>query len=105
MTKNSELIVMRACGISLYRAAAPLVLFAMVAAAGCSGCRSSCSRARTARPSGSKAQSAGGRPTNRARSTAGSSATGDIYHYDLFDPDRDRFTHLRLSPRRARPGV
>jgi lipopolysaccharide export LptBFGC system permease protein LptF len=27
MTKNSELIVMRACGISLYRAAAPVVLF------------------------------------------------------------------------------
>src|ERR1019366_7190475 len=26
MTKNSELIVMRACGISLYRAAVPLVL-------------------------------------------------------------------------------
>ena len=31
MTKNSELIVMRACGISLYRAAAPLVGFALVA--------------------------------------------------------------------------
>lgn len=28
LTKNSELIVMRACGISLYRAALPLVLFA-----------------------------------------------------------------------------
>jgi LPS export ABC transporter permease LptG len=28
LTKNSELIVMRACGISLYRSAMPLVLFA-----------------------------------------------------------------------------
>ena len=28
MTKNSELVVMRACGISLYRTAAPLLLFA-----------------------------------------------------------------------------
>ena len=33
MTKNSELLVMRACGISLYRAAAPLLLFAVLAAA------------------------------------------------------------------------
>jgi LPS export ABC transporter permease LptG len=30
MTKNSELIVMRACGISLYRAVAPLVLFGLL---------------------------------------------------------------------------
>ena len=28
LTKNSELIVMRACGISLYRSALPLLLFA-----------------------------------------------------------------------------
>ena len=33
MTKNSELVVMRACGISLYRTAAPLLLFAVVASA------------------------------------------------------------------------
>jgi len=33
MTKNSELVVMRACGISLYRAAAPLLLFSLVASA------------------------------------------------------------------------
>ena len=31
LTKNSELIVMRACGISLYRTALPLVLFAVAA--------------------------------------------------------------------------
>ncbi|MCX6551873.1 MAG: LPS export ABC transporter permease LptF, partial [Acidobacteria bacterium] len=31
LTRNSELIVMRACGISLYRSMAPLVLFALVA--------------------------------------------------------------------------
>ncbi|MDP3716876.1 MAG: LPS export ABC transporter permease LptF [Acidobacteriota bacterium] len=33
LTKNSELIVMRACGISLYRTALPLVLFAAAASA------------------------------------------------------------------------
>ncbi len=31
LTKNSELIVMRACGISLYRSAVPLVVFAILA--------------------------------------------------------------------------
>jgi LPS export ABC transporter permease LptG/LPS export ABC transporter permease LptF len=31
LTKNSELVVMKACGISLYRAAAPLLLFAVLA--------------------------------------------------------------------------
>jgi LPS export ABC transporter permease LptG/LPS export ABC transporter permease LptF len=33
LTKNSELIVMRACGISLYRTALPMVLFALLASA------------------------------------------------------------------------
>jgi LPS export ABC transporter permease LptG len=33
LTKNSELIVMRACGISLYRTALPLILFALTASA------------------------------------------------------------------------
>ncbi len=31
LTKNSELIVMRACGISLYRSAVPLIAFAVLA--------------------------------------------------------------------------
>ena len=31
LTKNSELIVMRACGISIYRTAVPLLLFAVIA--------------------------------------------------------------------------
>jgi LPS export ABC transporter permease LptG len=30
LTKNSELVVMRACGVSLYRSALPLLLFALV---------------------------------------------------------------------------
>jgi LPS export ABC transporter permease LptG len=33
LTKNSELIVMRACGVSLYRTAAPMVAFALLASA------------------------------------------------------------------------
>ena len=33
LTKNSELIVMRACGISIYRTALPLLVFALAASA------------------------------------------------------------------------
>jgi len=33
LTKNSELIVMRACGVSLYRTAAPMLVFALIASA------------------------------------------------------------------------
>ena len=33
LTKNSELIVMRACGISIYRTALPLLVFAALASA------------------------------------------------------------------------
>src|SRR5260370_38454570 len=33
MPKNSEMMVMRACGIGLYRTAAPLLLFAVAASA------------------------------------------------------------------------
>lgn len=33
LTKNSELVVMKACGISLYRAAAPLLILAMIGSA------------------------------------------------------------------------
>jgi len=33
LTKNSELVVMKACGISLYRAAAPLVILALIGSA------------------------------------------------------------------------
>ena len=31
LTKNSEIVVMQACGISLYRVAVPLIVFAVVA--------------------------------------------------------------------------
>ena len=53
LTKNSELIVMRACGISLYRSALPLLLLRVAAERRCcSSCRSTCWPTRTARRSG-----------------------------------------------------
>ncbi len=91
MTKNSELLVMRACGISLYRAAAPLLLFA-VSASGVLFVMQERSWPRQSR----------GRPAERdhpplaARDHSALNRRwlvgerGEIYHYDLFDPRQNR---------------
>ena len=65
LTKNSELIVMRACGISLYRsAAAAAAVCSRLAAACSSSCRNTSCHARTARHSSSTRRSAAGRVQN-----------------------------------------
>ena len=59
MTKNSELLVMRACGISLYRAAAAAAdLRRARERRAVSACRSACWCRRTARPTSSNGRSA-----------------------------------------------
>ena len=97
MTKNSELLVMRACGLSLYRTAAPLVLFGALASGIlflmqeqvlASANREADRIERIIRrwpPATS--------PLNR-RWIVGTG--GDMYHYELFDPDANRFTGLWL---------
>lgn len=95
MTKNSELLVMRACGISLYRSALPLIVFALAA----SGVlfvmqervlvvanREADRLERTIRhwPAATTA-------LNR-RWVVGT--RGDVYHYDFFDSAANRFTSL-----------
>ena len=40
LTKNSELVVMKACGISLYRVALPMVVGAICRGRACSSCSS-----------------------------------------------------------------
>ena len=89
MTKNSELIVMRACGISLYRTALPLLLFAVVLQRGrCSRCRSACWRVSNREADRLNAIIRGYPPPDfgalNRRWIVGQN--GDIYHYDLFDP-------------------
>jgi LPS export ABC transporter permease LptG len=90
MTRSSELIVMRACGISLYRTALPLLglaalssvlLFALDEYA--------------LAPANRQAQDLGyqiryGRPrvVSELSRRWTSGKNGDIYHYDLFDPRR-----------------
>jgi LPS export ABC transporter permease LptG/LPS export ABC transporter permease LptF len=103
MTKNSELIVMRACGMSLYRAATPLVLFAVLASLGLFGLQEF-----VLAPANHRADRLEGTirgwPSNEPSSMNRwiSSTSGDIYHYDSFDPSANRFvrfTQYRFDPR------
>ena len=95
MTKNSELMVMRACGISLYRTAAPLLLFALCA----SGVlfvlndRVLAASNREADKLNRQIRSWAPLISSSTRRWV-SGANGDIYHYDVFDPIADRFTRL-----------
>jgi LPS export ABC transporter permease LptG len=95
LTKNSELLVMRACGISLYRAALPLLVFGFVASGVLflmqervlvSANRVADKLERTIRhwPEATTA-------LNR-RWMVGTG--GEMYHYDFFDQRSNRFSSL-----------
>jgi LPS export ABC transporter permease LptG len=95
MTKNSELLVMRACGISIYRTAAPLLIFAAVASLGLYALQE-------------RVLANANREADRLERVIRRwpPATGalnrrwvvgrqnEIYHYDLFDAQANRFTNL-----------
>jgi len=96
LTKNSELIVMRACGVSLYRSALPLLLFGLVF----SGVLFELQE-RVLAESNREAQRLNaimrGYPVqmvgvlNRQWIVG---KNGDIYHYQAFDQLRNQFTQL-----------
>ncbi|HKH74884.1 MAG TPA: LPS export ABC transporter permease LptG [Vicinamibacterales bacterium] len=98
LTKNSELIVMKACGISLYRVALP-----MVAAAVFAGATIFVLEQTVLGPANRKAEAIkhvmkGGSPEtfdvfNRSWVMG---SDGDIYHYNYFDPRQRRFNGLWL---------
>jgi LPS export ABC transporter permease LptF/LPS export ABC transporter permease LptG len=93
MTKNSELIVMRACGISLYRTAAPLLLFAVAASAVLFGLQE-----RVMAYSNREADRLNRVIRGLPPASFGAldrrwmvAQNGDIYHYDVFDAKRNEF--------------
>ena len=98
LTKNSELIVMRACGISLYRSALPLMLFAALF----SGILFEMQE--QVLPDANQEASRLNAiihnwpvptfGTLTRRWIAGNS--GDIYYYDSFDPRTNQFARLSL---------
>jgi LPS export ABC transporter permease LptF/LPS export ABC transporter permease LptG len=98
MTKNSELIVIRACGVSLYRTAAPLLLFALVASAVLFGLQEQV-LAYSNREADQLIRVIRGLPPRSfgaldRRWTIGQA--GDMYHYDFFDSRGNEFSQLAI---------
>jgi len=96
LTKNSELVVMKACGISLYRIAVPMVAGAIAAGTFLFGLEQT-----ILGPANRRAQTVrhvldGGSPETfdvlNRRWVVG--RDGAIYHYGYFDPRLRRFTSL-----------
>jgi Predicted permeases len=93
LTKNSELIVMRACGISLYRSAAPLLLFAILCSIGLFELQE-----RVLAQSNREAKRIEGVIRGWPAQTFGVlnrrwivGKDSDIYHYEFFDPRINQF--------------
>jgi LPS export ABC transporter permease LptG/LPS export ABC transporter permease LptF len=98
LTKNSELIVMRACGISLYRSAAPMLLFAALCSLSLFELQE-----HVLADSNREAARLNAIIRNYPTQTFGIlnrrwivGAGGDIYHYEFFDPAANRFDRLSL---------
>jgi lipopolysaccharide export LptBFGC system permease protein LptF len=88
LTKNSELIVMRACGVSLYRTAAPMVVFALVASAVLFGMEERVLALANRRADQLKHLIRGGSPQtfdvlNRKWIVG---RNGEVYHYQFYNP-------------------
>jgi LPS export ABC transporter permease LptG len=93
LTKNSELIVMRACGVSLYRSAVPLLFFALVGSGLLFGLEEQVLAGSNRRAEALR-HVIRGFPAQTfdvldRRWVIGS--RGDIYHYAFFDPRGNRF--------------
>jgi LPS export ABC transporter permease LptF/LPS export ABC transporter permease LptG len=98
LTKNSELIVMRACGISLYRSSAPLLIFAVLLSALLFELQE-----RVLADSNREARRLNAIIRGYPPATYGVlnrrwlvGASGDIYHYQFYDPRANHFTRLSM---------
>ena len=94
LTKNSELVVMRACGISLYRTAVPLLVFALAGSAVLFAFEERVLAFSNRRADYLDHIIRGGNPQtfdvlNRKWVTG---RGGEIYHYQFYDPRRRELT-------------
>ena len=96
LTKNSELIVMKACGISLYRIAAPMVAGAVAAGAFLFALEQTVLGPANRRAQATRHVLTGGSPETfdilNRRWVVG--RDGSMYHYNYFDPRLRVFTGL-----------
>lgn len=106
LTKNSELLVMRACGISLYRTALPLLFFSMLAS-GALFMMQERVLAQSNREADRLNRILRDYPPRTSavnrRWVVGQS--GEMYHFDFFEPMTNRFARLRvyhMDPRQWR---
>jgi LPS export ABC transporter permease LptF/LPS export ABC transporter permease LptG len=103
LTKNSELIVMRACGISIYRTAVPLLVFAVMASGVLFAFEERVLAFSNRRAGYLNHIIKGGSPqtfdvVNRKWIVGRS---GDVYHYQYYDPRRrelNALSVLRFDP-------
>ena len=98
LTKSSELTVMKACGISLYRVAAPLLLFGALWGGFLFVLEETVLASANRRAEELRHVMRGGSPQtfdviNRQWIVA---KTGSIYHYVYFDPRRDQLNGLSV---------
>lgn len=98
LTKNSELIVMRACGVSLYRTAVPLLLFALVASGLLFGLEERVLASSNRQAERLKHLIRGGSPQtfdvlNRKWILG---REGQIFHYIFYDPRRHELNGLSI---------
>ena len=97
LTKNTELVVMKACGISLYRAAAPLLILAVIGSAILLGLEEGVLAVSNRRADAINNAIRGRFPTatdlDRRWVTANN---GDVYQYLYFEPGRNRLNGLSI---------
>lgn len=98
LTKNSELIVMRACGVSLYRTAAPMLAFALVASAVLFGMEERVLAVANRRADQLKHLIRGGSPQtfdvlNRKWIVG---RNGEVYHYAFYNPRTQELNGLSV---------
>lgn len=98
LTKNSELIVMRACGVSLYRTSAPLLVFAFLASGILFGLEERVLASSNRRAEQLKHVIKGGSPQtfdvlNRKWIVG---PNGEVYHYIIYSPQRRELNGLTI---------
>jgi len=94
LTKNSEIVVIKACGVSLYRTALPMLVAAATAGVALFGLDQTVLGPANRRAKTLETTMRGGMVGPLTRQWV-AGRDGTIYQFGFFDPDGERFTFLR----------
>jgi LPS export ABC transporter permease LptG len=105
LTRNSELVVMHACGVSLYRVAVPLIAFGALASVLLFGMQEQilASANRQAEELRQRIRHGAPRTIDRLNHRWLAGRNGEIYHYESFDPRRRGISSLSIYEFDERP--